>query len=343
MVVECVLDHHCFMDTTSTTFVLTPCCVPLKLLCWVVTNKKAQLVNNQDAIRCSNIVRERIKAVDFVLQGCSLILCWRLADAKHVNWGTFNGGLEVEWLIIPFWLYKTQQDRRLHAPWPSLLQGPVVLHDHARARVRVRWRVLNHSCSLFSPSEGFSFNCNILSCMSSADIMLTSLSVCRRMNLSCLAKSFFLSSSSGNVRPVTVISFSSLPLVTLYWDIVNGAQGTQRDSSPSSTIFLQLSFTAPAVGGAGAQISPPCSLLFHMRCLVPGVRPSSLKVSILELSANCFNTCPQFAPGMSCSLANFCRLAEELVDSAWGHGVLLPCPRGLCQNLESGIFCFAFV
>lgn len=94
----------------------------------------------------------------------------------------------------------------------------------------------------------------------------------------------------------------------LCWDWVNGAQGTPSDSSPFSTIFLQLSFTAPAVGGAGAEISPLYSLLFLMHCLVPDARPSSLKVSILELSANCFNTCPLFAPGMSYSLANFCQL-----------------------------------
>ena len=68
-------------------------------------------------------------------------------------------------------------------------------------------------------------------------------------------------SSSGNLRPVTVISpFSSLPFVMVYWDRVNRAQGTPRDSSPSTIFLLQLSFTAAAVGGAGP-FSFSCAVL----------------------------------------------------------------------------------
>ena len=144
------------------------------------------------------------------------------------------------------------------------------------------------------------------------------------------------------------------PWVPLSWwhytETVNGAQGTPRDSSPS-TVFLQLSFTAPTGGGAGAEISPPCSLLFLMCYLVPGVHLSSMKVSILELSANYFNTCPQFAPGMSCSLANFCQLIgggaggwclrsrstaslSQVTVKIWRVGFfVLPCLAGEFQNV----------
>ena len=89
---------------------------------------------------------------------------------------------------------------------------------------------------------------------------------------------------------------------------MNGAQGTPRDSSPFSTIFLQLSFTARTVGQAGAEISPPWSLRFLIRRLVLVSRPSNLTVSMLDSRANSLTTCPPFEPGMLCSLANFCQL-----------------------------------
>ena len=106
----------------------------------------------------------------------------------------------------------------------------------------------------------------------------------------------------GNLRPVTTIcDFSSSPLAMLYWVRENGAQRTHRDSLPSSNILLQLSFTAATVGQAGAEISPPCSRLFLIRCRVLDCRPSSLAVSILGARANSFTTCPPFEPGTLCS------------------------------------------